>query len=260
MKERPVVFSGFMLRGRMEMRRIHSEKLGSDGTPGMMTQASKFISVPAPDYPSIGETEKKQWGASDRGMTSARRYFLWFHKVQPGSKHFTWQVWNMWTQLYRKTTKLQVPAFTPNPIWCQSIVGLVKQVSDREQLITPCSIYKSFGLNLPPADRPLMCMANPISGPMRKKAGERSHQTHLSETPFTCLLPDSTHTRVQPFQPSKTSSVLATLQEASLLLILSSCHQLTQLLERASSRSLMSPAGMWPLTLFQQFCSSREPT
>lgn len=52
-------FSEFMLRGRMEMRQIRSEKLGSDGMPGLMTQASKFISVSAPDYPSNGETKKK---------------------------------------------------------------------------------------------------------------------------------------------------------------------------------------------------------
>lgn len=48
-----------MLRGRMEVRKISSEKLGSDGMRGLMTQARMFISVPAPDYPSNGETEKK---------------------------------------------------------------------------------------------------------------------------------------------------------------------------------------------------------
>lgn len=45
----------------MEVRKTSSEKLKSDGMRGLMTQASKFISVsvPAPDYPSNGETEKK---------------------------------------------------------------------------------------------------------------------------------------------------------------------------------------------------------
>lgn len=49
-------FGGFMLRGRMEMRKISSEKLGSDGMRGLMT---KSASVPAPDDPSNGETEQK---------------------------------------------------------------------------------------------------------------------------------------------------------------------------------------------------------
>lgn len=41
------------------MKKISSEKLESAGMRGLMTQARKFISVPAPDYPSNGETEKK---------------------------------------------------------------------------------------------------------------------------------------------------------------------------------------------------------
>lgn len=135
------------------MRKTSSEKLKSDGMRGLMTQARMFISVPAPDYPSNGGTKKqpvKSIGQSDD--LSQALFPLVYNPVQSISHGRSGTCEHSFTE---KLPSPRPPALPHNPIWCQSIAGPAKHVSDREHLIAPCSISKSFGLNLPPADWPL---------------------------------------------------------------------------------------------------------